>query len=554
MMRKYYCPISNEQFNQLINFGKVLIPTCLVVEHNDDSDLVQSNLVNTFINYLQFKYDEEYLVLEVNSHFKDEKEFQIGIHQVECVFPISEECSKAVTFKHSKIAFSNPIFSSDSLQKINDAFFISDSLNGAECLISIFKNIFEHDKVKNDNLIQSAFRFRKGHKLNSLDVECSIIDFTFLYTYQAYYPLTTLGYFFRTAEILARKVLVSKNKKIAYSHEILEDTDIYKLLEELKASKPESNLQGIINFLLTDSRASKFIENLTSEEIKYFIVIPMFLKIVDEFNDHNQNLEKTSLEKLVNYYGTSYKKECQQVVVWLGAYLGYGNCYDFFYLKSNLKILKSYQPIVIIQENQNISKMKLENNVEETIIKTDKDNSETVADKQNIQTSVVEETKIVDYEYETNKKNSESSTEAIKENTTLDNEQTVEVTKNEENKSEMVAGSESKTDEENSETSGIIKGAGFVVEKDVQIAKSEGIDVLLESVDEDQRIILALLNKKGACSLTELIKELKSKQKNTFDKDAVRNILVKMNNVELFTDKRTEKARIKPVDLFDIKD
>jgi hypothetical protein len=544
-MKKYYCPISNEQFNQLINFGKVLITKCLVVEHNDDSDLVQANLVNTFIKYLQFKYDEEYLVLEVNSHINiDEKEFQINIHQVEGVFPISEECSKAVTFKHSKIAFSKPIFSVDSLQKINDSFFISDSLNGAECLISIFKNILELDNVEKSNLLHSALKFRKGYKLNSLNDECNIIDFTFLYAYQAYYPLTTLGYFFRTAEILTRKALVSRQKP--YSHEILKTTDIYKLLIELNDSNPESNLQEIINFLLTDSRASKFIENLTSsEEIKYFIVIPMFLKIIDEFNEHNQNLEKTSLESLVNFYGTSYKKECQQLVQWVGAFLGYGNCYDYYYLKSNLIIFKNYRPIVIVQENQNLSKIKLENNVEEITIRAEKDTSETLADKQNIQTLIDEETKVVNYESETDKKKSESIKEETKENTTLDNEQTNEVIKKEENELNMGDVLESKTNEESSETSGIINDAFYVVEKDVQFAKSE-VDVLIESIDEDQRIILALLNKKGKCSFTELIKELKIKQKNTFDEDAVKKILKNMNNVDLFMDKNKEKARIKP--------
>lgn len=529
-MRKYYCPLSNEQFNQLINFGKIFVPQCLLVEHSDDSDLVQSNLVNTFIKYLQFKYDEEYLVLEVNSVFnKVENEFQIKIHEVECIYPISEECSKAITFKHSKIAFSNPIFSSDSLSKINDAFFISDSVNGAECLISIFKNIFEFGKVKNDNIIQSAFKFRKRHKLNSLKPDCSIVDFTFLYVYQSYYPLTTLGYFYRTAEILTRKALLSKN--IPYNHEFLEKTDIYKLLEDIKASKPESNLQEIITFLLTDSRATKFIENLSSEDVKYFIVIPMFLKIIDEFNDHNQNLEKTSLEKLIKYYKSSYSTECQQLVVWLGAYLGYGNCYDYFYSKSNLKFFKSYKPILTIADDKNISKIKHEIINEESVTKADNDNSKIVAgviiDKatvvieQIVETVKKEEMKLEVFEYETDKKNSETSAGAIRDNTTIDNEQTVEVTKKEENKLEMVEVSESKIDEENSES------------------------------DEDQQILLALLNKKGACSLTVLTKELNTKQNKVFDKHEVYNILSKINGVELFTDKKTEKARIKPPALFD---
>jgi hypothetical protein len=331
-------------------------------------------------------------------------------------------------------------------------------------------------------------------------------------------------------------------------------------LEELKDNKPESTLQEIITFLLTDSRATKFTENLSSEDVKYFIVIPMFLKIIDEFNDHNQKLEKTSLEKLIIDYKASYSTECQQLVVWLGAYLGYGNCYDYFYSKSNLKFFKSYKPILIIEDDKNISKVKHEIINEESVTKADYDNSKIVADvlldkatvviEQIIETAKKEEMKVEVYEYETDKKNLETSAGAITDNTTIDNEQTVEVTKKEENKSKMVEVSESKSDEENSEIGEIIKDTDIVKVKNVEIAKRKGVDILPES-NEEQQILLALLNKKRACSLTELTKELSTKQKKVFDKHAVNNILSNMSGVELFTDKNTEKARIKPPALFD---
>jgi hypothetical protein len=367
-MKKYYCPITNEQFNQLINFGQILTPQCLVIEDNADFELVQSNLVEKFIDYIQFKYDEEYLVLEVFVVFNtEEKTVLLNIYNVESVYPISDECYKAVTFKHPKIEFSKPIFSVESLSKINDAFFLSDSKNGMDCLMSIFKNIFESTITKKDEIIRAASKFRKRYKLNSLQSDSGIIDFVFLYVYQAYYPLTTLGYFYRTAEILTRKALM--NKSLSYNNEILEKTEIYKLLEEIKIDKPESNLQEIITILENDTRAKKFIDNLSDLDVKYFIVIPMFLKVVDEFNDNNQNIEKTSLEKLVKHYSSLYLTECQQLVLWVGAYLGYGNCYDYFYLKSNLKFFKSYKPITIVQEKNIVSEKESEIIVEELEIK-----------------------------------------------------------------------------------------------------------------------------------------------------------------------------------------
>ena len=78
-----------------------------------------------FIEYIQFKYDEEYLVLEVFADFNpEEKILLLNIYDVESIFSISDECYKAVTFKHPKIEFSKSIFSEESLSKINDAFFI----------------------------------------------------------------------------------------------------------------------------------------------------------------------------------------------------------------------------------------------------------------------------------------------------------------------------------------------------------------------------------------------------------------------------------------------
>jgi hypothetical protein len=474
-MKKYYCPITNEQFNQLINFGQILIPQCLVVEHSDDFELVQSNLVETFIEYIQFKYDEEYLVLEVFADFNtEEKTILLNIYNVESVFPISDECYKAVTFKHSKIEFSKPIFSAELLSKINDAFFLSDSKNGIACLMSIFKNIFESSKTVNDEVIRAAYKFRKRNKLNSLQSESSIIDFVFLYVYQAYYPLTTLGYFYRTSEILTRKALI--NKSLSYNQEILEKTEIYKLLEEIKINKPECNLQEIIVILEKDDRAKKFIDNLSDTEVKYFIVIPMFLKIIDEFNDNNQNIEKTSLEKLIKHYSPLYKTECQQLVLWLGAYLGYGNCYDYFYLKSNLKFFKSYKPTTIIQED------KISTKVESEIV---------VDELENIPMEI----------------NSEILPETIEGNETMVNDPLLEVTKTEENSVSTV-------------------------------------------LNENQKIILTALKNKGTCSITELVKGLKTKKEN-IDKDGVKTILSEMEGIELFMDKRTEKARIKTPASFD---
>jgi len=531
-MKKYYCPITNEQFNQLINFGQIFISQSLIVDHGDDFELVQTNLVNTFVNYIQFNYDEEYLVLEVFADLKtEEKTLLINIYNVESVFPISDECYKAVTFKHTKIEFSKPILSLESILKINDAFFLSDSKNGIECLMSIFKNVFESTKPKNDEVLRAASKFRKREKLISLQSDSNIIDFVFLYVYQAYYPLTTLGYFYRTSEILTRKALIGKS--ISYNHEILEKTEIYKLLEEIKIDKPEFNLQEIISILERDDRATKFIGNLSDADVKYYIVIPMFLKIVDEFNDNNQNIEKTSLEKLIKHYSLLYKKECQQLVLWLGAYLGYGNCYDYFYLKSNLKFFKSYKPIAIIQEDKIITEVEskiiteelathtLEGNVEKQQVLYD----EGIYDKKNQKLEKIEDPNNIILSKENQKANSlqlaETSYESRKDETEnfdkKDGEQNLVaknkvITNENEGQENLAIVSEKiesfgklRTDEKNS-----ILESNDTIHNEVEQAKHTEIEKIADDTFEKFRnIIEDLLNQQSEVKLTEINSNIK---------------------------------------------
>jgi hypothetical protein len=340
-MNKFLIPITNDQLNQLINFGKIYIPGFLVIKFND-TKLPQTKLADIFIKYIQFKYDEEYLVLEGYSKVDTTNNLlQVNVEDIENVYPISQECLQALSYKHPQIRFHKPIFSVDSLERINDAFFISDSQSGVNCLKSIWNDLGDEPTIILDDAYKASLKLRKKRKLKDLQADATLADFVFLYTYQAYYPLNTLGYFYRTAEILTKKTLALKS--IPYRQEILENSEIFKILEYLKLSQQDASLKDIIDFLEKDDKSQKFIENLSSDGVRYYIVIPMFLKILDEFNDHNQILENTSLEKAIKYYKAQYLNECKLLIAWLGAYLGYGNCYEYFYSKKNLKIFQTYK-------------------------------------------------------------------------------------------------------------------------------------------------------------------------------------------------------------------
>jgi hypothetical protein len=340
-MKKIYAPISSEQFDQLYRFGELYIPTFLVINSPVVSDELQVKLVQIFSAYLPFVYDENYLVIKCEANSNENLGFvHINIVDVEAIFPISIECANALELRKSnKIKFSTPILSSASYNEINDNFFISEAKKGIDCLTSLFKSDFENNfESPNDEIVNASLKARKNGKIDSLSPSSPLIDFVFLYVYQAYYPLTTLGYFYRTAEILTRKAV--RERSLNFSSTILEKTEIYKLLEDFRSKEPNINLKNIVSTLEKESAATKFINNLSVQGQRFYIIIPMFLKLIDEFNEKGQQLESTSLRDLIKFYKPIYPSECQILIKWVGAYLGYGNCYDYYYAHSNLKFFK----------------------------------------------------------------------------------------------------------------------------------------------------------------------------------------------------------------------
>lgn len=345
-MKKYYCLITQEQLNQLINFGNIIVPKYLAIDFTEGIEFIQENLVNTINSFIKFKYDELVLVIETNASFDVQyQNLKIQIVDIEQIFPISDEGLRALTFKYPKINFAVPILSVESLSKVNDVYFLDDIKKGINSLKSVFSNLFQfNSSADEEQITQAALKFRKGFKLSRLPTNSNIIDFTFLYVYQEYYPLNTLGYFYRTAEVLIRKTILDNGWKIE-SMEMFKKSDIFKFLEELKNNKKDYKVHDIETLLYENAslKIRNFIKTLTISDVRYYIVIPIFLKIIDEFNTNNQKIEKTLFEDFIGEYKSKYPSECQQLILWLGAYLGYGNCYDYLYLKSNLKVFKGHK-------------------------------------------------------------------------------------------------------------------------------------------------------------------------------------------------------------------
>lgn len=338
-MKKYLAVISSEQFDNLYRFGKLYHPIFLSTEEQDEKYVIE-----IFNSFIQFVYDENYLILEYTLSDVEANPFHlIKVEDIERIFPISNECREALILKKSsQIKFESPFFSNSAYEKINHEYFISEALGGSNILLKTFK--YENESVQLSNEIKSAIlKLRKGLKIGRLDNKATLVDFCFLYVYEAYYPLNIIGYMIRTAEIFTRYKLAEKN--VQYSPDILEKREIFQMLIDLNSKQTAINFDKLLDELTNDSRATNFTSNLVVDNLKYYIVIPLFLKLVDEFNENGGTLEKTNLNKIIERYQPVYSEECKMLLTWLGSYLGYGNCYDFCYKKLNLKFFTSYKCI-----------------------------------------------------------------------------------------------------------------------------------------------------------------------------------------------------------------
>lgn len=83
--------------------------------------------------------------------------------------------------------------------------------------------------------------------------------------------------------------------------------------------------------------------------------------------------------------------------------------------------------------------------------------------------------------------------------------------------------------------------------------KSDDKVIITQSVIEYQQVILAVLKSKSESSLSDLANEIKVKTgKPKFDNTIMKNIIKEMQDIEIFKDKQTEKARLKKTVLFDM--
>jgi hypothetical protein len=485
-MTEYLVPVLRNHFNLFYRFGYTFIPKPLLLQlQNGITEETKKELVNKFQFLTPFEYDEEYLILKITSNEPYQTDnILINIQDVSTIYPLSLQAKHSIESKiDPRIKLEEPIFETI-LSRIENDLEKKEIQKAVDALWQICKIEGEKDEIESligiDNLFE-GLNFRKQGRKASTIQGANYWSILIAYDRFDYYPNTTIGYFYDAAQVFA----YSKNKPT------FEGSDLYHFLAK---QNPKILADKLVHLLETDEQTQKYIAQTFNNNLKKYLVAPLFLNLKDDLRN-SEDLRNSSFFKHLTYY-KKFGKEFKAAIVLLGAFFGFKKFYDIYYDHLNLRFYKSYRAEAEI--------------------------SEKAAVVSGGQPAVPDE-----------KPEEPTSNSLIP--LKIERNQTEIVT------SEIVA--EQTTEGEVKE---LQEEQDVLSEPEPQIQSEE------ESEGNNfRKAIIEILKNRHDLSLTELSKELNKQAKRKFDKSDIENLLKDIpDDVEGYTVKRTKKFRLRKTAFF----
>lgn len=159
------------------------------------------------------------------------------------------------------------------------------------------------------------------------------------YQRHAYFPKNSLGLFFDLINVYLNTL-----KAQELPGEITEDTDIYRILENIP-EKYQNSFIKIIDYLSNNSIGSNFLSKIGDISGRMIddapIIAILFLKFKEQFK-YNFNLSQSS-KNILYYAFKNYEKESLYALYLLGLYLGNDHTFECLYDSLPLPIFKQKQ-------------------------------------------------------------------------------------------------------------------------------------------------------------------------------------------------------------------
>lgn len=341
--------LSKQEFTSLYRFGQIPLRLNQIIETiNKSSQEIDDHIFNNFKSLAYFVGDEEYLIISF-LEFNIESN-QLDIEDVSEIIPLTKASKSSLETKFdNRIDFKEPRFENVIL-KVEEYIDINDCINGARAFCKLSKVNEPYQKLIEDSVITNAYQARVyGNK--------SLINRTYytqLLVYERYefFPNSDLGYFYDAGEAFAHFKDLPTFKGSSF----------YNFLESNKVELSNKSFIEIANFVSKAEEIKKFTDQLTSNNIKEYIVAALFQKFKSDLREIDTIIgSETGRTVGLITKDKNYESELRIAVYLTGAFLGYKKFYDDLYSKTKIKIFKN--DILNKNSNKVFKNVLTENNV-----------------------------------------------------------------------------------------------------------------------------------------------------------------------------------------------
>lgn len=329
--------LSKQEFTSLYRFGQIPLRLNQIIETlNKSSQEIDDHIFNNFKSLAYFVGDEEYLIISFLD-FNSESN-QLDIENVSEIIPLTKASKSSLETKFdNRIDFKEPRFENVIL-KVEEYIDINDCINGAKAFCKLSKVNDPYQKLIEDSVITNAYKARVyGNK--------SLINKTYytqLLVYERYefFPNSDLGYFYDAGEAFAHFKDLPTFKGSSF----------YNFLELNKVELSNKSFIEIANFISNAEEIKKFTDQLTSNNIKEYIVAALFQKFKSDLREKD-TIIGSDTGRIIGLITNdkNYASELSIAVYLTGAFLGYKKFYDDLYSKTKIKIFKNE----ILNKNSN---------------------------------------------------------------------------------------------------------------------------------------------------------------------------------------------------------
>jgi hypothetical protein len=334
-MKQILTIILRNQFNLFYRFGYTYIPKAFCIEFEDlTAESTRKSLLKLFSSITPFEYDEEYLILHLDTDRPPtDNIYHFDIQNVVAVYPFSQQAKVSIESRiDQRIKLENPVFE-NVLQSVDDEIVIEEQKKAIEALwhlCGFTEQVSDYiSKIDKENVSRGMTDRKNGIKANAIS-EGNYWEYLLAYDRYDYFPNSTLGYFYEAGQVFA----YSKGLPTFVG------SKVHECLEEINNREPNIQMNEIIKELEENEIAKDYISQTTDDSIKRYVVAPLFLLLRDEIRKAD-DMYQTSLFKNQDWLKQEFGENFKYVIILLGAFFGFRKFYDAYYDSLNLRFYKN---------------------------------------------------------------------------------------------------------------------------------------------------------------------------------------------------------------------